>query len=115
MSEKNTNTKLNTTYLEQMLEKKGRKKFIEDAIKIYRAEFNNEYIKHLKRVKKFRDKQKNKFGSDEDKEFRIGVSIPERLFILIDKVLEDPLFLEDKEELLWFTKKFPMFTVPEKI
>ncbi len=103
------------TFLDVELSKYGRKKFIEDCVKIYRSDFNEEYIEHLQNIKKFREQQENKYAWDKksDVELRWGASVPTRLFSVLQSKLEKPL--GDKEELRWFIKTFPEFGIPEKV
>ena len=105
---------LNTVLL-MSLQTYGRKRFIEDCVAVFRAEFNKEYIQHLKQIKKVRGTLLNKNASSSDKEYRWGVSIPNRLFNLINHYLVDPKFLQEKEELYWFMSKYDCFAIPEKI
>lgn len=107
--------KILDSVLDVQLSKHGRKTFIEDCVKVYRAEFNEEYIEHLKNVKAFRESQDNKYAWDKksDIELRWGASVPSRLFKILSSKIDKPL--GDKEELRWFLKKFPEFQIPEKV
>lgn len=99
------------------LKKYGRKRFIEDCVRVYRSDFNAEYIEHLKTIKEIREKLDNDFGSvkKSDIDLRWGISIPTRLFNLLSTYLTDPAFLSDKAELRWMMKTFPEFCVPKTI
>jgi len=112
-----TKEQLLVTSLLVQFQKHGRRKFIEDTVKVYRSDYNEEYVKHLKEVHLQRNKQANKYASTPDKEMRPVVSIPNRLFYFIDRALiemSEPRFLSEKKELEWFLKTFPEFQVPEK-
>jgi len=97
-----------------MISQKGRKKFIEDSVTIYRSQYNLEYFEHLKYIKKLRALQLNKFGTNEDERFRLLIKLPTRLYVYLNRFL-NPQFPEDTKESRWFAKKFREFVVCEKI
>lgn len=74
-----------------------------------------QFLKELEVVKQTR---KNKYASLDDKSMRFGVSMPQSLYLFLEKVFrdkyEEPLF-NDEYNAVWFAKKFPVFAVPEEI
>ena len=100
--------------IKKQIEKTGRKKFIEDSITAYRAWHNQEYLSHLKYIKKLREIQANKYASTPDYEFRLLLKLPTRLYVYLNRFLEPEFPMDDKES-YWFSHQFPEFVVPEKI
>jgi len=92
----------------------GRKKFIEDSIMAYRAWYNEEYLDHLKYIRKLRKLQNNEYAATSNKEFRLLFKLPTNLYLYLNKFL-DPKFPEDHKESIWFAKKYKEFVVAEKI
>lgn len=72
----------------------------------------------LKQNKAMRGLQKSVTGANESNTMRWGVSLPPDLYTTLNKYLqscgEKGLFV-DKKDLRWFMKKFPEFTIPQKI
>ena len=70
--------------------------------------------------KAIRDTRKNAFASTTDKSIRWGLSMPPRLFHFLDTffktytIEKQGIFKEDGE-LVWFAKKFPQFSIPERL
>lgn len=91
-----------------------RKQFIIDCVERYRKKYKKEFQLHVKAVNNIRQGRLNKYGADKAMEIRWGVSIPSKLFRQLD-FLNEPRFLEDKEEFQWFMKTFKEFRIPEKI
>uniref|UniRef100_A0A6M3IJ43 Uncharacterized protein n=1 Tax=viral metagenome TaxID=1070528 RepID=A0A6M3IJ43_9ZZZZ len=100
--------------IRNLIEKHGRKKFIEDSIIAYRAWHNIEYLEHLKYILKLRKLQANKYASTPDGEFRILFKLPTNVYNYLNRFLE-PRFPLDNKESKWFARKFPEFCVCEKI
>lgn len=100
--------------VQKIIALKGRKKFIEDSITVYRATYNAEYLAHLKYIKKLRENQLNKFGESKDREFRLLFKLPVRLYVYLNRFL-NPQFPENNKESRWFAKKYREFCAAEKI
>ena len=93
---------------------KSRKKFIEDVINTYIKNHPGEYREVLKSIKTKRtvmsDADLGKFA--DDKTSRAKYRFPSGLFNALDLSLDNPRFLEEKEEDAWFAKKFNQFMIP---
>ena len=66
--------------------------------------------------KRRREEQKNRYGSNESKSFRVCVSIPARLLTDLEQFFKkhgEKLFNNDRE-LRQFMQKFPEFRVPQE-
>ena len=100
--------------VQKMIAIKGRKKFIENSMIVYRATYNAEYLEHLKYIKKLRALQLNKFGTNEDERFRLLIKLPTRLYVYLNRFL-NPQFPADTKESHWFAKKYKEFCTAEKI
>ena len=100
--------------VQKMIALKGRKKFIENSITVYRSQFNKEYLDHLKYIKKLRALQLNKFGTSKDGQFRLLLKLPTRLYVYLNRSLPSQ-FPEDIKESKWFAHKYREFVVAEKI
>jgi len=66
-----------------------------------------------------RSKLNDKFGGTRNnpQDMRIGLSLPVGMYyaLLHFERMHNRGFMENKNELTWFAKKFPQFVVPEKI
>lgn len=68
--------------------------------------------------KELRKSRKNKYASDDEKNMRLGASLPARLYHTLNQYCMqhgEPGLFYDKYDVIWFCKKFPMFSVPETI
>ena len=95
------------------IEKRGRKKFIEDSVTAYRAWHNKEYLEHIKYIKKLRSIQLNKYASTPGLDFRLLLKFPTRLYVYFNRFLDPPFPMNNKES-HWFARKYREFCVPEK-
>jgi len=71
----------------------------------------------IEAIKDLKKDQINEFASNKEKNFRSTVKIPKRLYWDLDKYLGNygyKLF-DNEEDMLKFAKKFPQFSVPERI
>lgn len=105
-----------------------RKQFIEDAVSVY-IKNNPEEFRSFKVLMEqrrtmlltdfgeLRNVVKGKIKADEDS-FRIAVSLPSKLNNTFQAILSTDAegdFPKDKQELHWFMRKFPNFTMPKKV
>lgn len=104
-----------TKEIQKQIKNKGRKKFIEDSVTIYRSSFNAEYLDHCKYILKLRKAQANKYAASPDGEFRLLFKLPSRLYVYLSRFLEDKPFPENSKESKWFARKYPEFCVAEKL
>ena len=99
-------------------EMKIRQQFITDCVERFKKSSPREYALICKSVVEQRKKKKNKFGTvgkDGQGVIRWSLRLPEGLFNMLDKTLDNPRFLEDDGEMLWFKKRFKQFRVAEKL
>ena len=80
---------------------------------------NAEYMHALLKQNKLRQEtRKNEYASDDKKTLRLGVSILPRLLEDLEEycatTIKEKLW-KDNKELNAFMRRFPMFTIPEKI
>jgi len=59
----------------------------------------------------------NQFGSNKNKTIRFGLSIPIFLYQFIQGALRQygEEVIDDKYDITWWMKNFPMFCIPEKV
>lgn len=73
----------------------------------------------IKQNKYRRASAQNTFGSMKgfEKDLRIGLSLPHGLYYSLVQYerMHDREFMQDKKDLWWFAKKFPQFTICERI
>ena len=100
--------------IKKQLLKRGRKKFIEDSVTVYRANYNTEYLDHCKYIKQLRNQQINKFGASADKSFRLVFKLPAKFYSYLNRFL-DPPFPENDKESNWFARKYKEFCVAERL
>jgi hypothetical protein len=74
----------------------------------------------IKQNRELRETRRNSFASTQDKSIRFAVSLPPTLLGFLDKFFRQ--FSDDKKgifkeegELTWFAKRFPQFTIPERV
>lgn len=95
---------------------KIRRQFISDTVKRYIEQYPEEYEQFMKQLEYRRaianDKRLGKVSNE--KELRVGLSLPERLMRVFQYVLKEgeKRFGEEKGEMKWFAKKFPQFLLP---
>ena len=84
----------------------------ENKIDSYTGMSFNEYVSsNLRRRKELN----NKYGSSKDKSRRLLLSIPQRIVYLFKKLYPD-LFQGDQKKFIYeFAKRYPQFSVPEKV
>jgi len=100
------------------LTKSQRKIFIEECVRRFIKKFPIEYTEIIKSVRQQRKLRLDEWGSDKagwEETFRWTLRIPQRLFNIIDKKLENPRFLDEQWEIDWFKKTFPEFRVSLRI
>ena len=66
-----------------------------------------------------KDACKDCFGGTREnpKDLRIGLSLPPQLYYMLQRFerTHDREFMQTKEDLRWFARKFPVFTIAERI
>lgn len=92
-----------------------RQKLIEEIVEEFRKRFPQEYEDASKSAKAMQGTRANVYGSDEQKELRLALRLPNRLAYALQMTLQNPTFLKEDDEFNWFMKRFPEFRVPEKI
>ena len=90
-----------------------RKRFIIDAVRLYEARWPEEAKEAKASVQAMKDTRANVFGADKAMEMRFALRLPTRLYDILSK-LDNPSFLHEKEELVWFIKNFPGYSVTQK-
>jgi len=90
-----------------------RKRFITDVIRIYEQRFSEEAEEAKASVRKMKGSRATVYGSDMNKEMRFMLRIPARLFSCLNK-LDEPKFLHEDEEMNWFVRTFPKYSVTRK-
>ncbi len=106
------------------LTKQQRKFFIEECVREFIKQFPLEYAAICESAKKQRGLKKDEFGLMEQHQFgkegheglymRWSLRLPQRLFSILDKKLNNPRFLENDEEMNWFKNTFSEFRVCER-
>jgi hypothetical protein len=80
------------------------------------AEILEGFYEELKEVRATR---KNKFASNNSKDFRLGISMPIGLYQFLDKTFKEKYkvnLFDEKGDLNWFMKKFgKYFAIPEEV
>jgi len=69
-------------------------------------------------IKDLRKEQHNVYASNKKKSFRTTIKLPKRLYFDLDKFHQEmwgTRLFDKKEELNIFMRKFPQFTVPERV
>lgn len=94
-----------------------RRQFIVDMIAKYKADYPDEFQEFLKLTEYRRSQASDKkFGGlTGTSEIRAAVSLPDKLMNMMMYVMDgttEPKFLELKDEMKWFVKKFPEFLIP---
>lgn len=72
----------------------------------------------IKQNKEIQKSRKNDFASTDDKSLRWGISLPPRLYHLLDKYYKshnEKGLIRDKADFTKFMKKFPQFAVANKV
>lgn len=90
-----------------------RKRFINDCIRLYETRYPEEAVLAKKSIRRMKKTRATVYGSDIQLELRFAVRLPTRLFNILSK-LDDPPFLHEEKELVWFIKTFPNYSVAEK-
>lgn len=95
----------------------NRQRFIIDMVEKYKKDYPKEYSNFLDVVEYRRAMSDKKLGKLKGvNEIRNAATIPDKLFNLLAYVfngVDESKFLESKEEMKWFIKKFPEFLIPK--
>ena len=91
-----------------------RQKYIIDTVKRFKENHPKEWEETIKHSKEVVGTRANVYGSDKQLEWRWEMSIPKKLYLILDSSLGNPRFLKDDKEAEWFRKEFPMFAAQEK-
>jgi len=92
---------------------KTRKQVIKDTVKAYIKNNKEDYKAFLGLIKHRRKGLGNKMlATFADKKGRAELSLPEKLWQVLDMSMDDPRFLITNEEVRWFGKTFPQFLIP---
>lgn len=93
-----------------------RKLFIIDCVDHYKRQYGDEYLAFVEQTKKRREGMLDKeLGHLKgEKEFRVGISVPDRLYRMLDIAFrdEEKKFLEANGEMKWFANKYKEFLLP---
>lgn len=72
----------------------------------------------IRQNKLTQESRANDFAQTQDKSMRWGVSMPPRLYYMLERYVkahgDKGLFVE-KDDITWFMKKFPQFKIPKKV
>lgn len=93
---------------------KIRRKLITQVVKEFFKKYPQELEKAKKHTALMRSAKLNIHGSDKQKEWRHEITIPTKLFNILDYMFDNPRFLESNKETSWFIKKFDIFKPHEK-
>lgn len=74
----------------------------------------------IKQNEQIRQTRKNMYASTDDKSIRWGVSLPPKLLQFLDTFFkmystEKKGIFKEEGELVWFARKFPQFSIPERL
>jgi hypothetical protein len=71
----------------------------------------------IEQNKKRKARIDNTFGESQGGNMRIGVSLPPGLYYTLQSLerFHGREFMKDKKDLRWFARKFPQFTIMERI
>lgn len=96
-----------------------RQRLIIEVVKLYQRQYFAEHKTIVQENLKLKNRQINDFASDKQKEFRVGLNIPMRLFNTLDTLFppksDKARFLDKKGELHWMMKTFPEYCIPRKV
>ena len=91
-----------------------RRKYITGCVLFFKKYYPSSYEVSKEHAKEIKGTRATPFGSDSKKEWRWELSIPTKLFDMINYGIDNPPFLKDDAEVKWFSKTFPAFTACEK-
>lgn len=98
----------------------ARRRRIKKLMRAFKKKYPKQYKGTVEIVKDKRKKLSDKdYGTIDDPDWeeldvRISVETPEKLHDWMDVAINNPNFLETKEELHWFMDEYPEFKVPKK-
>lgn len=92
-----------------------RRETIESVVSAYLAAHKEECQGLKDSVNEARNTRATAFADDGKKELRLTLRLPAGLFNELNGMFAEPKFLHESEELNWFMRKFPEFTIPSRV